>query len=57
METAARSGLGMLYAIPNGGKRAIKTAIALEEQCYKAVVCKGAEEAIKVIEKYLNNEK
>ena len=57
METAARFDLRMLYAIPNGGKRAIKTAIALEEQGYKAVVCKGAEEAIKVIEKYLNNEK
>ena len=26
METAARPELGLLYAIPNGGKRAIKTA-------------------------------
>ena len=30
METAARPELGLLYAIPNGGKRAIKTAIALK---------------------------
>lgn len=32
METAARPELGLLYAIPNGGKRAIKTAIALKAQ-------------------------
>lgn len=104
METAACPELGLLYAIPNGGKRAIKTAIALKaqgvksgvpdmclpvsrggyhglyielkrqkggtvsetqkswitalaEQGYKAVVCRGAEEAIKVIKEYLNNEK
>ena len=100
METAARPELGLLYAIPNGGKRAIKTAIALKaqgvksgvpdmclpvarggyhglyielkrqkggtvsetqrswitalaEQGYKAVVCKGAEEAIRTIKEYL----
>jgi hypothetical protein len=100
METAAHPELGLLYAIPNGGKRAIKTAIALKaqgvksgvpdmclpvarngyhglyielkrqkggtvsetqkswitalaEQGYEAVVCKGAEEAIKVIKEYL----
>lgn len=104
METAARPELGLLYAIPNGGKRAIKTAIALkaqgvksgvpdmclpvaregyhglyielkrqkggtvsetqkswitalEGQGYKAVVCKGAEDAIRTIKEYLNNEK
>ena len=104
MEAAARPELGLLYAIPNGGKRAIKTAIALKAQgvksgvpdmClpvargeyhglyielkrqrggtvsdnqkewitaltgqgYKAEVCRGAEEAIKVIKEYLNNEK
>ena len=98
--TAARPELGLLYAIPNGGKRAIKTAIALKaqgvksgvpdmclpvargeyhglyielkrqkggtvseaqkswitalaEQGYKAVVCKGAEEAIGTIKEYL----
>ena len=102
METAARPELGLLYAIPNGGKRAIKTAIALKaqgvksgvpdmclpvarngyhglyielkrqkggtvsetqkswltalaEQGYKAVVCKGAEEAIRTIKEYCNN--
>lgn len=38
METAARPELGMLYAIPNGGKRAIKTAIALKAQGVKAGV-------------------
>ena len=100
METAARPELGLLYAIPNGGKRAIKTAIALKaqgvksgvpdmclpvarggyhglyielkrqkggtvsetqkswitaltEQGYKAVVCKGADEAIGTIKEYL----
>ena len=100
METAAHPELGLLYAIPNGGKRAIKTAIALKaqgvksgvpdmclpvsrggyhglyielkrqkggvvsetqkswltalaEQGYKAVVCKGAEEAIRTIKEYL----
>ena len=100
METAAHPELGMLYAIPNGGKRAIKTAIALKaqgvksgvpdmclpvarggdhglyielkrqkggvvsetqkswitalaKQGYKAVVCKGAEEAIGTIKEYL----
>ena len=100
METAAHPELGLLYAIPNGGKRAIKTAIALKaqgvksgvpdmcllvarggyhglyielkrqkgstvsetqkswltalaEQGYKAVVCKGAEEAIGTIKEYL----
>ena len=100
METAARPELGLLYAIPNGGKRAIKTAVALKKQgvkrgvpdmClpvarggyhglyielkrqkggvvsetqkiwitalakqgYKAVVCKGAEEAIGTIKEYL----
>ena len=104
MEERAYPELAMLYAIPNGGKRAIKTAIALKaqgvksgvpdmclpvargayhglyielkrqrggtvseaqkewitalaEQGYKAVVCRGAEEAIKVIKEYLNNEK
>ena len=100
METAARPELGLLYAIPNGGKRAIKTAIALKaqgvksgvpdmclpvarggyhglyielkrqkggvvsetqkswrtalaKQGYKAVVCKGADEAIGTIKEYL----
>ena len=100
METAARPELGLLYAIPNGGKRAIKTAIALKaqgvksgvpdmclpvarggyhglyielkrqkggvvsetqkswitalaEQGYKAVVCRGADEAIGTIKEYL----
>ncbi|MBS7354980.1 MAG: VRR-NUC domain-containing protein [Eubacteriales bacterium] len=100
METAARPELGLLYAIPNGGKRAIKTAVALKkqgvkrgvpdmclpvprggfnglyielkrvkggtvsdeqrewiaalaEQGYKAVVCRGAEEAIGTIKEYL----
>ena len=100
METAAHPELGLLYAIPNGGKRAIKTAIALKpqgvksgvpdmclpvarngyhglyielkrqkggtvsetqkswitaltEQGYKAVVCRGAEEAIRTIKEYL----
>ena len=100
METAARPELGLLYAIPNGGKRAIKTAIALKAQgvkagvpdmClpvarsgyhglyielkrqkggtvsdeqrewiaalntqgYKAVVCRGADEAIGTIKEYL----
>ena len=100
METAARPELGLLYAIPNGGKRAIKTAVelkkqgvkrgvpdmclpvprgvfnglyielkrvkggtvsdeqrewiaALAEQGYKAVVCRGAEEAIGTIKEYL----
>lgn len=101
METAARPELGLLYAIPNGGKRAIKTAVALKkqgvkrgvpdmclpvprggfnglyielkrvkggtvsdeqrewiaalaEQGYKAVVCRGAEEAIRTIKEYLS---
>ena len=100
METAAHPELGLLYAIPNGGKRAIKTAIALKaqgvksgvpdmclpvargayhglyielkrqkggtvsetqkswitalaEQGYKAVVCRGADEAIGTIKEYL----
>lgn len=100
METAAHPELGLLYAIPNGGKRAIKTAVALKkqgvkrgvpdmclpvarggyhglyvelkrqkggtvsetqkswitalaEQGYKAVVCRGAEEAIRTIKEYL----
>ena len=100
METTARPELGLLYAIPNGGKRAIKTAVALKKQgvkrgvpdmClpvarggyhglyielkrqkggtvsetqkswitalakqgYKAVVCKGADEAIGTIKEYL----
>ena len=100
METAAHPELGLLYAIPNGGKRAIKTAIALKaqgvksgvpdmclpvarggyhglyielkrqkggvvsetqkswitalaEQGYKAVVCRGADEAIRTIKEYL----
>ena len=100
METAARPELGLLYAIPNGGKRAIKTAVALKkqgvkrgvpdmclpvarngyhglyielkrqkggtvsetqkewiaalaEQGYKAVVCRGADEAIGTIKEYL----
>ena len=100
METAARPELRLLYAIPNGGKRAIKTAVALKkqgvkrgvpdmclpvarggyhglyielkrqrggtvsetqkswitalaEQGYKAVVCRGAEEAIELIRGYL----
>ena len=100
METAACPELGLLYAIPNGGKRAIKTAIALKaqgvksgvpdmclpvsrggyhglyielkrqkggvvsetqkswitalaEQGYKAVVCRGADEAIEQIRGYL----
>ena len=104
METAACPELGLLYAIPNGGKRAIKTAIALKAQgvksgvpdmClpvarngyhglyielkrqkggtvsetqkswitalagqgYKAVVCKGAEEAIGTIKNYLGERK
>ena len=35
METAARPELGLLYAIPNGGKRAIKTAVALKKQGVK----------------------
>ena len=95
-----RPELGLLYAIPNGGKRAIKTAIALKaqgvksgvpdmclpvarggyhglyielkrqkggvvsetqkswitalaEQGYKAVVCRGADEAIGTIKEYL----
>lgn len=38
METAARPELGMLYAIPNGGKRAIKTAIVLKAQGVKSGV-------------------
>ena len=38
METAARPELGLLYAIPNGGKRAIKTAIALKAQGVKSGV-------------------
>lgn len=38
METAAHPELGLLYAIPNGGKRAIKTAIALKAQGVKAGV-------------------
>lgn len=100
METAARPELGLLYAIPNGGKRAIKTAVALKKQgvkrgvpdmClpvprggfnglyielkrvkggtvsdeqgawinalnaqgYRAVVCCGAQEAIKTIREYM----
>ncbi len=100
METAACPELGLLYAIPNGGKRAIKTAVALKKQgvkrgvpdmClpvarggyhglyielkrqkggvvsetqkswitalagqgYKAVVCRGADEAIGTIKEYL----
>ena len=89
METAARPELGLLYAIPNGGKRAIKSGVpdmclpvsrggyhglyielkrqkggtvsetqkswitALAEQGYKAVVCRGAEEAIRTIKEYL----
>ena len=104
METAARPELGLLYAIPNGGKRAIKTAIALKAQgvkagvpdmClpvaregyhglyielkrqkggtvsetqkswitalagqgYKAVVCRGAEDAIGTIKNYLGERK
>ena len=35
METATRPELGLLYAIPNGGKRAIKTAVALKKQGVK----------------------
>ena len=35
METAACPELGLLYAIPNGGKRAIKTAVALKKQGVK----------------------
>ena len=38
METAARPELGLLYAIPNGGKRAMKTAIALKAQGVKSGV-------------------
>lgn len=104
METAAHPELGLLYAIPNGGKRAIKTAIALKAQgvksgvpdmClpvsrggyhglyielkrqkggtvsetqkswitalagqgYKAVVCRGAEDAIGTIKNYLGGRK
>ena len=86
METAAHPELGLLYAIPNGGKRAIKTAVArngyhglyielkrqkggtvsetqkswitaLAGQGYKAVVCKGAEEAIGTIKNYLGERK
>ena len=38
METAAHPELGLLYAIPNGGKRAIKTAIALKAQGVKSGV-------------------
>ena len=38
METAARPELGLLYAIPNGGKRAIKTAVALKKQGVKSGV-------------------
>ena len=38
METAARPELGLLYAIPNGGTRAIKTAIALKAQGVKSGV-------------------
>ena len=38
METAACPELGLLYAIPNGGKRAIKTAIALKAQGVKSGV-------------------
>ena len=99
MSAAACPELGLLYAIPNGGKRAIKTAIALKaqgvksgvpdmclpvarnghhglyielkrqkggvvsetqkswitalaKQGYKAVVCRGAEEAIGTIKEY-----
>lgn len=104
MEAAAYPELGLLYAIPNGGKRAIKTAIALKAQgvkagvpdmClpvargayhglyielkrqrggtvsdnqkewitalmgqgYKAVVCRGADEAIGTIKSYLEERK
>ena len=100
MEERAYPELAMLYAIPNGGKRAIKTAIALKaqgvksgvpdmclpvsrggyhglyielkrqkggvvsetqkswitalaKQGYKAVVCRGADEAIGTIKEYL----
>ena len=101
MESAARPELGLLYAIPNGGKRAVtdrnrvkgagredagvpdmclpvarggyhglyielkrqkggtvsddqkEWIIALAEQGYKAVVCRGAEEAIGTIKEYL----
>ena len=100
LQKAAMPELAMLYAIPNGGKRAIKTAVALKqqgvkagvpdmclpvarggyhglyielkrqkggtvsetqkswitalaEQGYKAVVCKGADEAIGTIKEYL----
>ena len=38
METAACPELWLLYAIPNGGKRAIKTAIALKAQGVKSGV-------------------
>lgn len=100
MEERAYPELAMLYAIPNGGKRAIKTAVALKKQgvkrgvpdmClpvprggfnglyielkrvkggtvsdeqgawinalnaqgYRAVVCCGAQEAIKTIREYM----
>ena len=35
MEECAYPELAMLYAIPNGGKRAIKTAVALKKQGVK----------------------
>ena len=38
MEERAYPELAMLYAIPNGGKRAIKTAIALKAQGVKSGV-------------------
>ena len=38
MGTAARPELGLLYAMPSGGKRAVKTAIALKAQGVKSGV-------------------